>query len=222
MANKKRNTMDDELLDGHVRVALFGSAIMKKTDPNYKMVYRLSKRIGAAGIDVVTGSGPGLMEAANSGHVEGRENEETHSIGLAIKLPNEQKPNKDVDVLHRFEHFSNRLEDFVLLSNVFVVAPGGVGTLLELLYVLQLVKVGKICDSKMILIGDFWPGFIRWLKSSPLKKNYITISDVNKLILVKNEDEAFKIIDKEFKKFKKLGKKYCLNQEVYGKKPKKK
>jgi len=211
----KKEVIDKELLHKNFRVAIFGSARMNKRDYNYKMVYKLSKMIGAAGIDVVTGSGPGIMKAANSGLLDGRKDDNVNSIGLSVKLVDQEKPNRNVDVLYNFDHFSNRLEEFVLLSNIFVVAPGGIGTLLELSYVWQLVQVKKICKSKIILIGDFWPDFIKWARKNPLEKKYFNKSDLNILIPVKDEIEAFKIVEKEHKKYIRLGDKYCRNSQLY-------
>ena len=216
MWKKRKEKIDSEVMDNkYFRVAIFGSARMGKRDMNYKMVYSLASMIGDEGMDVVTGSGPGVMKAANSGHVNGKKGNDAYSFGVAIKLPSEQKPNRNVDVLHNFDHFVDRLEDFVLLSDIFVVAPGGVGTLLEFFYVWQLVQVGKICPSKIILLGDFWPSMLKWLEKNPLKKKYFNKADLKLLNYAKNEKEAFEIINPEFQKFKKGGGKVCDNLDRY-------
>ena len=117
------------------RVAIFGSARIKENDSRYKQIYTLAKMIAAEGFDVVTGGGPGIMEAANKGHKDGRKKGKiVHSFGLNIVLPKEQTANKHLDIKKDFERFSERLDYFMYLSNVVVVAPGGVGTLLEFFY----------------------------------------------------------------------------------------
>ena len=124
----------------HFRVTIFGSARLKSDDPRYKQIQSLAKMVAKEGFDVVTGGGAGIMEAANKGHKEGRKgNKDIHSFGLNIKLPMEQVANKHLDIKKDFERFSNRLDYFMYLSNIVVVAPGGIGTLLELYYTWQLV-----------------------------------------------------------------------------------
>lgn len=154
--------------------------------------------LGERGIDVVTGGGPGLMAAASNGHKEGRRNKKnnSHAIGLEIELPKEQKTNEGVDVLRRFKRFSNRLDNFMLLSDVIVVAPGGVGTLLELFYSWQLVQVNKINNIPIIIIGSHYKGLVKWLSDYPMKKKYFSRKDLELLFLAKDAKEAIKIIDK--------------------------
>lgn len=120
------NAVDDELYQKHFRVAIFGSARIKKDDPAYDEVYKLTHMIASENIDIVTGGGPGIMEAACKGHRDGRKSDEIHSIGLNIDIPAEQKPNRHLDIKREFDRFSKRLDTFMVLSNAVVVAPGGV------------------------------------------------------------------------------------------------
>ena len=214
---KVKNDKEFERLlrEDHFRVTIFGSARIKKGGKEYKMVYELAKKIGERGIDIVTGGGPGIMEAANKGHKEGSKKSDAHSIGLGIKLPHEQAFNNSVGIKKTFNRFSSRLDNFMLLSNVVVVAPGGVGTLLELFYTWQLMQVKHICNLPIILLGDSWPGLLKWLNNSPLKRGFFEKKDVELLYHAKNYDEAIKIIDKAYEEFKKGNKDFCLNYKKY-------
>lgn len=199
----------------HFRVSIFGSARIEKNDRNYKTIYNLAKYLGEKNIDVITGGGPGLMEAANSGHMAGNKERKAISIGLGIKLPREQDFNKSLDYEESFERFSKRLDRFMLLSNAVVVAPGGVGTLLELIYTWQLVQTKKICDIPIILLGDMWPELVKWLEKWPLKKQYFTKEDLHLLFLAKNSGEAMKVVDLAHEEWLKGGKNFCHNYKKY-------
>lgn len=130
----KKTELGEEFGRKHFRVAIFGSARIKKGDPIYELVYTLAKMISKSGMDIVTGGGPGLMNAASEGHHAGQKGNKLHSIGLRINLPKEDKQATHLDVKKEFHRFSNRLDNFMRLSNIVVVASGGVGTLLELFY----------------------------------------------------------------------------------------
>ena len=203
----KKRTWKDEMLDKEFCVAIFGSARIQKKDKSYKQIYELGRMLGERNIDIVTGGGPGLMEAANSGHQDGSKKTGAHSIGLNIKLPKEQKPNSHLDLLKEFSSFTKRLDEFMFLSNAIVVAPGGVGTMLEMLYAWQLVQVEHIHNIPIILLDDFWNGFSDWLKKEPLQKKYFSKEEFNMLFFAKNYSEVIKIIDSENKKFIKNRKK---------------
>ena len=103
----------------------------------------------------------------------------------------------------------------MLLSNIVVVAPGGVGTLLELFYTWQLMQVRHICHIPIILLGDEWKGLLEWLKKSPLKKNFFEKEDYQLLFLANSGTEAIKVIDKAYEEFKKGNKDFCLNYKKY-------
>jgi len=200
----------------HFRVAIFGSARIKPNDPRYKQIHSLAYRIAAAGFDVVTGGGPGIMEAANKGHREGRKKgKHVHSFGLKIMLPQEQSSNKHLDIKKDFKRFSKRLDYFMNLSNVVVVAPGGVGTLLEFFYTWQLIQVEHICSIPIIFMGDMWPELIDWIEKWPLKKKLLDRQDLHPLFLAKHCSEAMRIIKKSHQGYLQGGKDFCLNYQKY-------
>lgn len=211
MKNKKELITDPD----HFRVAIFGSARIQMNDPLYNQVYRLARAIAKEGMDVVTGGGPGLMDAANSGHWEGRVSKKVHSFGLPIKLPKEQVTNKHLDIERDFERFSDRLDHFMTLANVVVVASGGVGTMLEFMYTWQLQQVHHICNTPIILMGKMWKPFLEWVKKWPLKKKYMSKSDLNSIFVVDHYRDAMKVIRKARHEFKQRGPDYCWNLEKY-------
>ena len=217
MRKKGVGTVKEELSRKDFRVSIFGSARIKRGDSKYLMIKKLSKMIGERGMDIITGGGPGLMMAANEGHkVGGKKSKvKVHSIGLAIRLSKKQKTSNHLDVVKKFSRFSNRLDNFMLLSNVIVVAPGGVGTLLEFFYSWQLIQVKQICDIPIILLGKQWHPLIKWLEKYPLKDRLFEKKDLNLLFLAKNCDEAMKMIDKAYEEFKKGDSHYCLNYKKY-------
>lgn len=192
-----------EMLEKHFRVAIFGSARIKKGDKTFKLVYKLARMIANEGIDIVTGGGPGLMDAASRGHHMGNLSHDSHSIGLTIRLPREQKEAYHLEIKKDFDKFSSRLDYFMYLSNVVVVAPGGVGTMLEFLYTWQLVQVHKICEIPIILLGEQWKGLLEWIKEHPLKKNLISKKDLSFIYPVNTCEEAMRLIKKAHEIYKK-------------------
>jgi uncharacterized protein (TIGR00730 family) len=210
-----RKTFERELKEKKFRVTIFGSARIKRNDTVYKQVYSLAKMIGERGVDVVNGGGPGIMAAASLGHKAGRKKSGAHSIGLGIVLPHEQRFNKGVQVQKKFKRFSRRLDNFMALSNVIVVAPGGVGTTLELFYAWQLMQVKHICNVPIILLGKQWKGLIEWLENEPLKNKYFSKEDLKLLFWAKNSSEAIKMINEAYKNYKQGSKDFCLNYEKY-------
>jgi len=165
-----KRQLDEKVIINRFRVAIFGSARIKKGDSKYKLIFNLTKAIAAEGIDIVTGGGPGLMDAASRGHHAGRKNKKTYTVGLTIHLPKEQKESYHLDIKKDFHKFSKRLDNFIHLSNVVVVAPGGVGTMLELMYTWQLVQVKYSCNIPIILFGDIWSDFIKWIKKRSISQ----------------------------------------------------
>mgnify|MGYP001608493564 CR=1 FL=1 len=214
-----RERFRDLFKEKHFHVTIFGSARIKKNDPTYKMIYSLAQMLGERGIDVVTGGGPGIMAAASLGHKFGRKKSglDTHSIGLGIKMPHEQSYNKGVSVTKTFRKFSNRLDNFMFLSNVVVVAPGGIGTILELFYTWQLMQVNHTCNIPIILLGDTWEGLVKWLENEPLKKKFFEERDINLLFHAKNSKEAVKMIDAAYAEFIRGNSNFCLNYKKYKK-----
>jgi len=209
-----KNAVVDEVYEKHFRVAIFGSARIRKDAPAYEEIYKLAHMIASENIDIVTGGGPGLMEAACKGHHDGRKCEDSHSIGLNIDIPAEQKPNRHLDVKKDFARFSRRLDTFMVLSNAVVVAPGGVGTLLELLYAWQLVQVKHICNIPIILLGDMWHDFLRWIEKYPLEKKFLEKKDLEHIFLAKDSFDAFRIIKRFYEGYK-VGEDICLNFKKY-------
>ncbi|MBI2575880.1 LOG family protein [Candidatus Woesearchaeota archaeon] len=208
--------LSSELEKPHFRVAIFGSARIKMGDERYRMVYSLAKKIAGMGMDIVTGGGPGLMDAASRGHHAGRKNNHAHSIGLTIRLPTEQRDSFHLDVKKDFSRFSERLDNFMALSSVVVVTPGGIGTLLEIFYTWQLVQVKHICNTPIILLGKLWRDFLTWIKKWPLKKGFINSEDLSFIFFAENINQAMSIIDKAHMTFLKRGRKTCLNVKKYG------
>ncbi len=211
--------MDDEntgtdLYEKHFRVAIFGSARITENEPAYWEVYKLARLIAAENIDVVTGGGPGIMQAACMGHKDGRITEEAHAIGLNINIPLDQKPNRHLDIKKEFDRFSGRLDTFMVLSDAVVVAPGGIGTLLEFAYTWQLVQVKQICNIPIILLGEMWNEFVEWVEKHPLRREFISKKDLTHLFLAKDYLEAFKII-KRFHEGFVSGDNICLNFKKY-------
>jgi uncharacterized protein (TIGR00730 family) len=203
-----------ELKNGDFRVTIFGSARIKPGTKVYKEVFKIAKAVGSLGADVVTGGGPGLMEAAAAGHQAA--NGKGDSIGLNIKLPKEQFASKHLDLKQNFETFSERLDTFILLSNVVVVAPGGVGTALEFFYVWQLMQVSHICKIPIIMLGDMWEGLIKWVKDYPMKKRLLSAHDLDPIINVKNCEQAIEVINHAHMVYRSTGGDKCINVNMYG------
>ena len=154
------------------------------------------------------------MQAASQGHQDGRISNDSRAIGLNILMPLEQEPNRHLDIKREFDRFSERLDAFMALSDAVVVAPGGVGTLLEFAYTWQLVQVKQICNIPIILMGKMWADLLDWIKMHPLKNGLLKKRDVDRLILAKDCYDAIKIIKRFHEGFKK-GDNICLNFKKY-------
>lgn len=202
------------------RVTIFGSARIKDADPIYKEIFKLAKDIGKLGVDVVTGGGPGIMSAASFGHQAGSKvsKKKSHTIGLNIRLPFEQKPNKSLDLLENHDRFSTRLDEFMLLSSMIIVAPGGIGTCLELFYTWQLLQVSHLKRMPIVLVGSMWKDLIRWVKKWPLAHNYMSPEDMHFVFIVDNCSEALGLVKTAKLAFDKQGRAALTNWEIYGKK----
>jgi len=151
---------------GRYRVTIFGSARLRPGSFGYEETKRAASALARMGCDIVTGGGPGLMQAANEGAVRARSR--AKSTGIRVHLPFEQESN--AFVTEAFEHrtFFTRLHQFVLASDAFIVAPGGIGTVLELLLIWQLLQVNHLQDTPLVLVGKSWPGLVEWAKSAML------------------------------------------------------
>jgi uncharacterized protein (TIGR00730 family) len=155
-------------------VAIFGSARITTEHPYYAVATDIARRLSDAGFSVISGGGPGIMEAVNRGAFEGI----SPSVGLNIRLPHEQGANAYQDVSHTFQHFFARKVMFVKLSCAFVMMPGGFGTLDELMEVLTLVQTGKIRRVPIILVNSaFWSGLLDWVRGQLLTDGMIGVED---------------------------------------------
>jgi uncharacterized protein (TIGR00730 family) len=143
------------------RVAIFGSARAKPGTFVYEEVKRVSAAFASMGCDIVTGGGPGLMQAANEGAASVGA---PGSVGIRIELPFEQDVNPFVEQAFEHETFFTRLHHFVLASDAFVVVPGGIGTVLEMLMIWQLLQVRHVDNVPLILVGKMWKGLVEWAK----------------------------------------------------------
>ena len=148
----------------HYRVTIFGSARAQAGTLVYEEVKRLAAALTEIGCDIVTGGGPGLMQAANEGARQADADDRTRSVGIRVELPFEQDVNPFVEQAFQHRTFFTRLHHFVLASDAFVVTPGGIGTVLETLMVWQLLQVRHIPDTPLILIGNMWVDLVEWAR----------------------------------------------------------
>ncbi len=178
----------------HVRpaVSIFGSARTRPEDPFYQNCLDLSRRLSDEGFAVISGGGPGIMEAANRGAFNGR----SPSIGLNVELPKEQVPNRFQTISISFRHFFARKVAFVKYADAYVVYPGGFGTLDEVTEAITLIQTGKTRRIPVILVGtQFWQGFTDWLTSSLAANHMIAEKDLDIIQLI---DEPSNIVDAIF------------------------
>jgi uncharacterized protein (TIGR00730 family) len=172
-------------------VTIFGSARIGPDDPAYAAAEETAKLLARAGFAIITGAGPGIMEAANKGARLG----EGRSIGCNIELPFEQGANPYVDTLINFRYFFVRKTMFVKYSSAFIIFPGGFGTLDELFEALTLIQTGKIRQFPVVLFGRrYWAGLIRWLQSRVLLEKKISQGDMDLLIMTDDPAEAAEAI----------------------------
>lgn len=173
-------------------VTMFGSARMSPENPYYQICVDVAKRLSDEGFAVISGGGPGIMEAANKGAFQGA----SASVGLNIELPHEQKTNPWQNIVLNFRHFFARKVAFVKYADAYVVFPGGFGTMDELMEVLTLMQTRKIKRIPVILVGtSFWQGFLDWIKTQMSDANLIAPLDLN---LVQVIDEPSNIVDAIF------------------------
>ncbi|MEM1260304.1 MAG: TIGR00730 family Rossman fold protein [Bacteroidota bacterium] len=175
-------------------VSIFGSARTQPGEKYYELAVNVAKRISESGYGVITGGGPGIMEAGNKGASMAGGT----SVGLNIDLPFEQHDNPfiDSDKSLDFDYFFVRKVMFVKYSQGFVVMPGGFGTLDELFEAMTLIQTNKILKFPIILVGtDFWGGLLEWIKNTMLEAGNISPQDLDLVKLVDTEDEVVEIID---------------------------
>lgn len=182
-------------------VSIFGSARTKPDNPNYLLAEKIAFKISKAGYGVITGGGPGIMEAGNKGaHLGGGT-----SVGLNIVLPFEQhfNPYIDRDKNLNFDYFFVRKVMFVKYSQGFVVMPGGFGTLDELFEAITLIQTKKVARFPIILVGtSFWSGLIDWIKTVLVEKELtVSAGDLNLFKIVDTEDEVVEILNNFYKRY---------------------
>ena len=161
-------------------VSVFGSARLGADDPSYEIAEQVGRELALAGYAVITGGGPGLMEAANKGALEAGGT----SVGLGIELPFETGLNQYVDLGINFRYFFARKTMFVKYARGFIVLPGGLGTLDELFEAMTLVQTGKITSFPIVLIGrDYWAGLISWMRDSLVTRGAVADADVARILV---------------------------------------
>ncbi len=176
-------------------ISIFGSARTKENDPNYQLTVDIAGAIASSGYGIISGGGPGIMEAAN----RGAQKAAGISVGLNIELPFEQQANPyiDQDKLINFQYFFVRKVMFVKYAQGFVVMPGGVGTLDELFEAYTLIQTDKVTKFPIILVGrSYWGGLIDWLKETVLKEKNISPEDLDLFELVDTKEEVMNCLNR--------------------------
>ena len=176
-------------------ISIFGSARTQEGDSNYQLTIDIAEAIAESGYGIISGGGPGIMEAAN----RGAQKAGGTSVGLNIELPYEQQSNPyiDQDKLINFQYFFVRKVMFVKYAQGFIVMPGGVGTLDELFEAYTLIQTDKVSKFPIILVGrDYWGGLIDWIKETVLKEKNISPEDLDLFELVDTKDEVMDCLNR--------------------------
>jgi uncharacterized protein (TIGR00730 family) len=183
----------DALADFHPSVSIFGSTRVAPGDPIYEKAEQIGRLLAEKGFGVITGGGPGVMEAANKGaSMAGGK-----SVGLNIELPMEQKPNPYANVTLRFRYFFVRKVMFVKYAVAYIILPGGFGTMDELFESITLIQTHKIKPFPVILVGStYWKGLLHWMQEVVLKEGKISASDLDILQVIDEPEEIVKTIRK--------------------------
>jgi Predicted Rossmann fold nucleotide-binding protein len=178
------------------RVTIFGSARLKAGTPAYDGVKKLAAELTKMGCDIISGGGPGLMQAANEGALSIGSAERKRSVGIRVELPFEQEVNPFVGQAYEHRTFFSRLHHFMIISDAFVVVPGGIGTLLELSLAWQLLQVRKLYNTPLIVVGKMWAELVQWGRRSMLRKGNELASEVDFTIphCVNTIDECLELI----------------------------
>ncbi|HXJ80612.1 MAG TPA: LOG family protein [Candidatus Methylomirabilis sp.] len=176
------------------RVTIFGSARAHPGTFAYEETKRVARALAALGCDIITGGGPGLMQAANEGAAAS--GGQTQSMGIRVNLPFEQEVNAFVGMAFEHRTFFTRLHQFVLASDAFIVAPGGIGTVLETMMIWQLLQVRHLSNTPLILVGRMWPGLVEWARESMLVTDppLANPEDMNIPQCVASGDEAIAVL----------------------------
>jgi len=183
-----------ETLSGVERaVTIFGSARLKPEDPYYQKAEMLARKLVQKGFSVMTGGGPGIMEAANKGAAEAG----GKSVGMNIRLPHEQKPNPFANIHIDYKYFFIRKVMFVKYAVAYVIMPGGFGTMDELFEALTLIQTHRIKSFPVILMGsDFWKGLLEWLRETMLRECKIDLEDFELIQVMDDPEEIVRHIQK--------------------------
>jgi uncharacterized protein (TIGR00730 family) len=178
------------------RVTIFGSARARPGSYVYDEVKRVATALAEMGCDIITGGGPGLMQAANEGAAAANAPERNRSVGIRVDLPFEQEVNPFVEQAFEHKTFFTRLHHFVLVSDAFVVTPGGIGTVLELMMIWQLLQVKHVHDTPLILVGKMWAELVDWARKHLLNPQVALANPEDMTIprCVNTADEAIALI----------------------------
>ncbi len=172
-------------------ISIYGSARLKPESPYYQLTMEIAQKFSDAGFAVISGGGPGIMEAANKGAHAGK----SPSVGLNIELPHEQSGNQWQDISLRFRHFFTRKVTFVKNSDAVVVMPGGFGTLDELAEVLTLIQTKKSRHVPIVLVGaEFWAGLLDWFKNTLLTNGVISEKDLDLMQVIDDPDQVLEAV----------------------------
>ncbi len=183
----------------HPAVSIFGSARTKPDNRYYKLAEEIARLLSDAGFSVISGGGPGIMEAVNKGAFYGK----SPSVGLNIQLPHEQSGNAYQNISQTFQHFFSRKVMFVKFASAYVVMPGGFGTLDELMEALTLVQTGKTRRIPIVLVGtEFWAGMLDWFRTTLIDEKVISPDDMDLIQLI---DDPQKVVDSIFKHYETRG-----------------
>jgi uncharacterized protein (TIGR00730 family) len=176
-------------------VSIFGSARTPSDHPYYKKTEEIARLLSDAGFSVISGGGPGIMEAANKGAFYGK----SPSVGLNIQLPHEQHNNPYQNISQTFQHFFARKVMFVKFASAYVVMPGGFGTLDELMEALTLVQTGKTRRIPIVLVGSkFWGGMLEWIRNTLLTEGMINPEDMDLMQVIDDPHEVVAAIFKHY------------------------
>ena len=183
----------EELHNIYPCVSIFGSARVKPGDDIYEKTVIIARKLAQNGYHIITGGGPGVMEAGNKGAKEGG----GKSIGLNIKLPLEEKPNPYIDIRLDFKYFFVRKVMFLKYAQAYIGMPGGFGTLDEIFEALTLIQTKRMKPFPLILVGsDYWQPLINWMKEALLEKGYISKEDIELLTIMDDPDDIVRFIKK--------------------------
>jgi uncharacterized protein (TIGR00730 family) len=187
----------------HYHVTIFGSSRTIPGTVLYDEIKQLARKLVSLGCYVVTGGGPGLMQAANEGASIAAPDHPERSVGIRILLPFEQASNAFVGDLYQHKTFFSRLHHFVLRSNAYIVTSGGIGTTLELMLVWQLLQVRRLYNTPLVLLGAMWPELVDWARKHMVERNtFASSQDMALPNCVQGIDEAVSIINEHYKQWR--------------------